>query len=197
VDSLHHATVRGPKPAGGTKLRGWRAHVALAVVGLVVAVTWLPALPLPTQSVQTLPSAITRALPAGDPLVLTYPYPLTYEDTAMLWQAEDDFSFRLFGVYAMVPQQDGQPLAQSPLLDPPEVQAYLATEEGGSSSYHRVSPLANEVAPTRDFVVRQHVGAVLLSLSAPNAKRVARTFSAALGPPKVTGGGFDLWLTAH
>jgi len=198
LDTLRRSTVRGPKPAGGTKAGGWRANVALAVVCLVVGVTWLPAWPFPSQSVETLPLAVTRALPAGNPLVLAYPYPLTADDMAMLWQAEADFPFRLFGVYAMVPQLDGRPAAQSPLLYPPAVQEYLAAEEVGSISYYpAVSPLVNEVAQTRDFVVRQHVGAVLVSLSAPNATTVARTFSAALGPPKLTSGGFELWVTAH
>jgi hypothetical protein len=198
LDTLHRGTVRGPKPAGGTKVGGWRAHVMLAVVCLVVGVTWLPAWPFPTQSVQTLPSAVTRALPAGNPLVLTYPFPLTHDDMAMLWQAEAGFPFRLFGVYAMVPQLDGRPAAESPLLNPPAVQEYLAAEDVGSiSHYPAVSPLVNEVAQTKDFVVRQHVGAVLVSLSAPNATAVARTFSAALGAPKVTSGGFELWVTAH
>jgi hypothetical protein len=117
---------------------------------------------------------------------------------AMLWQAEAGFSFRLFGVYAMVPQFDGGPEAQSPLLHPPAVQEYLASEEVGSiSSYSAVAPGVNVVMQTREFVVHQHVGAVLVSLSAPNATKVAKTFSAALGPPKFTSGGFELWVTAR
>ena len=36
-------------------------------------------------------AAVVRALPAGDPLVLTYPYPVTASDSAMVWQAEAGF----------------------------------------------------------------------------------------------------------
>jgi hypothetical protein len=197
LDAHRRSTVRGPKPAGGTKAGSWRANMALAVVCVVVVVTWLPAWPFPTQSVESLPSAVTRAFPAGNPLVLAYPYPLTDEDMAMLWQAEDDFSFRLVGVYAMVPQLDGWPAAQSPLLQPPAVQEYLAAEEAGLSTYPAVSRRVDEAAQTRDFVNHQHVGAVLVSLSAPHATSVARTFTAALGPPKLTSGGFELWVTAR
>ena len=198
LDSIRRSTASRSEPAGGTKAGGWRACVALAIVCLVVGVTWLPAWPFPSQPVETLPLAVTRALPGGNPLVLAYPYPLTDHNTAMLWQAEADFPFRLFGVYAMVPQFDGQPDPYSPLLNPPAVQEYLAAEEAGPKSpYNDVSPLVNMVAETRVFVVRQHVGAVLVDRAAPHAATVAKTFSAAFGPPTLTRGGFELWVTAH
>jgi hypothetical protein len=50
------------------------------------------------------------------------------------------------------------------------------------------------VTQVKDFVVRRHVDAVLVDLSAHNAAKVANTFSAALGHPKLTNGGFDLWV---
>jgi hypothetical protein len=199
LDTMHRRGVRAPELAGGApKSASWRANVALAAVFLVVAVTWLPAWPFSSQSVQRLPSAMVRALPAGDPLVLTYPYPQTDDDSAMLWQAESGFPFRLSGVYAMVPQQDGRPAAQAPLLRPDAVQEYLAAEEAGSLSRYPM-PLANVdmVTQARDFVARQHVDAVLLDLSATNGTRVANLFSAAFGSPRLTSGGFDLWVTAQ
>jgi hypothetical protein len=120
---------------------------------------------------------------------------LTDDDGAMLWQAEAGFSFRLSRIYAMVPQRDGRPDAESPLLHPYVVQEYLATEEVGSiSDYPRV-PADHNVAPQiKIYVARQHVGAILISRSAPNATAVARTLNAALGPPKLTDRNFELWV---
>jgi hypothetical protein len=196
LDSIHRGDVLRPEPVDRWKSR--RANAAFAAVFVVVGVTWLPAWPFTSQSVQRLPSTVVKALPAGDPLVLTYPYPLTADDNAMLWQAEAAFPFRLLGVYAMVPQRDGRPAAQAPLLRPDAVQEYFAAEETGSiSSYPKPSPNVDMVAQVREFVVRYHVDAVLVNLSATNAARVEELFSSALGPPRLTNGGFDLWVTGR
>ena len=196
VDSIHRGGVHRPELVGRWRSASWRANAALAVVFVVVAVTWLPAWPFSSQSVQRLPAAVVKALPAGDPLVLTYPYPLPADDSAMLWQAEAGFPFRLSGVYAMVPQGDGRPAPRAPLLHPAAVQEYLAAEETGSLvGYAEPSPNVDMVAQVREFVVRQHVDAVLVNLSTPNAARVGGTFSTALGPPRLTSGGFELWVT--
>ena len=80
LDSIHRGGVHRPEPAGRWKSAIWRAHAALAAVFLVVAVTWLPQWPFTSQPAQRLPSAVVHALPAGDPLVLTYPYPLPTAD---------------------------------------------------------------------------------------------------------------------
>jgi hypothetical protein len=194
LDSIHRGGVHGPELVGAPKSANWRSNAAFAAVFLVVGVTWLPAWPFSSQSVQRLPSVVVKALPAGDPLVLTYPYPLAAHDSAMLWQAEAGFPFRLSGVYAMVPQRDGRPAPQAPLLHPDAVQEYLAAEET-SPRYPRPSPNVDMVAQVRDFVVSQHVDAVLVNLTATNAARVADMFSAAFGPPRLTSGGFELWVT--
>ena len=197
LDSIHRGGMHRPELAGRWKSANSRASAALAAVFLVVGVTWLPALPLSSQSVQRLPSAVVRALPAGDPLVLTYPYPIPADDSAMLWQAEAGFPFRLSGVYAMVPQRDGRPAPRAPLLQPAVVQEYFAAEEDGSRpSYPAPSPNVDMVAQVREFVVRQHVDAVVLNLSATNAARVGDMLSTALGPPRLTSGYFELWVTS-
>ena len=198
LDRIHRGDVHWPELIGGSWSVNQRATVASVGVVLVVGLTWLPAWPFATQPVQKLPSAVLSALPAGDPLLLTYPYPLTADDSAMVWQAEAVFPFRLSGVYAMVPQRVGPPAAQAPLLDPGAVQEYLAAEEAGrKSDYPRPSPDVDMAAAAREFVARQHVDAVLVSLSATNAARVSEVFSRALGPPRLTSGGFELWVTAR
>jgi hypothetical protein len=196
LDHIHRNAVRQRERTGGLESAKWRANAALAAVALVVVVTWLPAWPFVSQSTQKLPAAVVRALPANDPLVLTYPYPLPERDGAMLWQAEAGFPFRLSGVYAMVPERDGRPATEAPLLQPYAVQEYLDAQESGSTPrYPKPPPNVDMAAQVKDFVVRQHVDAVLVNLSASNAAEVANTFSAALGPPKVTSGGFELWVT--
>lgn len=196
LDWIHRDGAHRPEPAFRSNSANWRANASLAAVFLVVGLTWLPAWPFSSQSVQKLPSTVVRDLPHSDPLVLTYPYPITAHDTAMLWQADANFPFRLSGVYAMVPQRDGLPAAQAPLLHPDAVQEYLAAEEAGSTSrYPWPSPNVDMVAQIREFVVHQHVGAVLVNLSTANAARVGDRLSAALGPPRLTSGDWELWVT--
>ena len=52
------------------------------------------------------------------------------------------------------------------------------------------------VAQVREFVIRQHVDAVLVNLSATNAARVGDMLSTALGAPRLTSGCFELWVTS-
>ena len=195
LDTIRLDGVHRPRRAAGAKSAKWRANAALAAVSLVVVVTWLPAWPFASQSVERLPPAVVEGLPGGDPLVLTYPYPLPERDSAMVWQAEAGFPFRLSGAYASVPQHDGRPAGQAPLLHPYAVQEYLDAEESWPYlRYPAPSPNVAMAAQVEDFVVRQHVDAVLVDLSAHNAGKVANTFSAALGRPELTSGGFDLWV---
>jgi hypothetical protein len=195
LDDIHCAPVHGSELVVGSRSANWRARGSLVAVFLVVGVTWMPAWPFSSESVQKLPSAVVQALPAGDPLVLTYPYPLTAADSAMLWQAEAGYPFRLSGVYAMVPRPDGRPTAQAPLVQPEAVQEYFAAEEAGVSNYPSPPRNVDMVAQLREFVARQRVDAVLVNLSATNAARVRNVFSIALGPPRLTSGGFELWVT--
>jgi hypothetical protein len=194
LDYIHRAGVRRPDRTG-LKSTKWLANAALAAVSIVVVVTWLPAWPFVSSSVQELPPPVASVLSARDPLVLTYPYPLPEHNIAMLWQAEAGFSFRLSGVYAKVPQHDGRPASQAPLLHPYAVQEYLDAEESWPYlRYPRPSPNVALAAQVKDFVIRQHVDAVLVDLSASNAAKVANTLSAALGRPKLSSGGFELWV---
>lgn len=196
LDRIRRGEVRWSLKVGASRSANWHASAVLVTLLAVVGITWFPAWPFASQPVQRLPSAIVRALPTDNPLVLTYPYPLTGGDSAMVWQAEAGFPFRLSGVYAQVPQPDGQPKAQAPLVHPEAVQEYFAAEEtGATSSYPKLPPHARLVTPVRAFVAGQHVDAVVVSLSAPHGGAVAELFTTALGPPRLTAGGFELWIT--
>ncbi len=166
---------------------------AFCLVSVVLVVTWLPTWPYPSQPVTVLPVAVTRVLPSGNPIILSYPYPVFPEDRAFLWQAGAQFSFRLLGVYGRVPGPDLRASTIPPLLNPPAVQEYLVAEDGLSDYYPAPPPLKQVVGQTRIFAARQDVRGVLVDLAAPHGKTVAQIFTDALGQPLVTSGQFVLW----
>lgn len=97
--------------------RPWRFGVALLPIVLaaiaIVPVWALYEVPTQTESVQ-LPQWFTstaRHLPSGS-VVLTYPFSASASLTSqpMVWQAVDDFDFRLAGGYVKVPGPGGGPL---------------------------------------------------------------------------------------
>jgi hypothetical protein len=117
----------------------------------VVVTTQLPRWPYPTTPASSLPAQIRRAIPAGDPVALTYPYPrhtpgavqvLQDHTDPMLWQLEDNFDFRLLGGYAIRSgtsadaNQDvnAGALAHAHVdpapMDPRGLQQFLAYQEG-------------------------------------------------------------------
>ena len=173
---------------------------AFTVVSVALVVTWLPTWPYPSQAVNLLPVAVTKAIPAGNPIILAYPYPIAPEDQANLWQAGARRSFRLFGVYGFVAGVGRRSTTIPPLLNPPAVQEYLVGEDGvrrfypANPQFYPVSPSLDQVvSQTRIFVARYGVQAVLVDLAAPHGRTVADMFTTALGQPVVTSGQFDLW----
>ncbi len=64
-------------------------------------------------------------------VVLTYPYPEPPYAGTMLWQAIDDFGFRLLGAYATIRTPSGTASLAPPLTKPAYVQEFLATAEAG------------------------------------------------------------------
>jgi hypothetical protein len=178
-------------PRGGFVVR--RPVVGLAASFVVLVGSWLPAWPYPSQAVRMLPTVLTRALPSGDPVVLTYPYLADPEDRALLWQAEGHFSFRLLGNYGIAPDSHGRATNVPPLLGPPAVQEFLV-EQDNSEWYPPPPPLGRVIAETRVFVRRYDVRAVIVDLTAPHATTVANMLAKAFGPNSLTVGGFELWV---
>lgn len=119
--------------ARGRTRRSWRAaspgRLAIAGLTVVSAVALVPRWPYRTfpLAVGVHPSESTiglRTIPSGD-TVLTYPYPTSFFDDAMLWQALDHMNFRLLGSYALVPIRDGQASIFPTILEPRDVEAML------------------------------------------------------------------------
>ncbi len=88
-----------------------RLHtVALLVLVAVAFVPLLDQFPVVREQRATAPqltSSLGRSVPSGG-VVLAFPYPRAHNDEPMLWQAEDEMSFRLVGGYALVPGAVGR-----------------------------------------------------------------------------------------
>jgi hypothetical protein len=92
--------------------RPWRRRASLGVVGALAVLSvlsLLPKWPYATYSVRINTAERAKSLaviPTGS-VVVTYPYPTTFFDAPMLWQALDGMRFRLVGGYALVPNGKG------------------------------------------------------------------------------------------
>lgn len=101
--------------AGGAGLGAMLTHpvtrrVGAAAVTAALVVPWLFAWPVPLRTMQiATPAWITRTaahLP-GDAVVLFYPFPSSYEDQALVWQAEQGMTYRVVGGRGIVADRAG------------------------------------------------------------------------------------------
>jgi hypothetical protein len=185
----------------GKWIRG-RGSTLFAVVTLAVLVaTQLPEWPEPygPQSAIALPAALTRAIPAGDPVAITYPYDIWATDEPMLWQVEDDFRFRLLGGYAYHPYSSNSslPFLIPRPMSPPGTQQFLTNQEGVSSLGPEMPVGPKLVAVTRSTVSKYDIRLVVVDRSMTGSAAVMELFSDALGPPKVSAGHFSMWADWH
>ena len=179
----------------------------LAVTLLVVlAVTLLPRWPYATTRATTrataLPAPIRQAVPAGDPVAVTYPYATYFHVQPMVWQANDDFGFRLLGGYGFHPWPHSadpsgylgldRPLEPEP-MNPEGLQRFLANQEG-VTLYGPQPPLNSSlVGVTRATLSKYSVKVVIVDRSAGGSRLVMKLFRMALGLPTATAGSFVLW----
>ena len=195
--ALDDLSQRSHKPATVPRpRRDWApvpAGFAFTIVSVALVVTWLPAWPYPSQAVTLLPAGLTKALPADDPIVLAYPYPVAPEDQADLWQAGARLSFRLVGVYGFVPGSGRRSTVITPLLNPPSLQEFLVREDGLDTLYPAPPPVGQVISQAKIFVARYGVQAVIVDVATLHSRTVAKMFTAALGRPSVTTGEFELW----
>jgi hypothetical protein len=181
--------------AGPGRRRG--SAILTAVTLALLVVTWLPQWPYVRSQAATMPAAVARAVPHGDPVVLTYPFPTVFGMQAMMWQAEDDFKFRLLGGYSYHPTARGAPTPYPSLMRPSEVQQFL-TASGGSPIYGSASPVSPRlVTSTRAFLSRYHVRLVVVDRSVGHSGPVMELFNDALGRPKISVGQFAVWADWH
>ena len=193
LDDMH----RDPASIAEPGRRRKRSAVLAAVTLAVIVVTWLPQWPYARSQAVTIPAVVARAVPPGDPVVLTYPFPSLFGMQAMMWQTEDDFKFRLNGGYSYHPTSSGAPISGASPLRPLEVQQFL-TASGGCSLCGSAIPVSPQmVASTRTFLSRYHVRLVVVDRSVGSSAPVMELFNDALGHPKISVGNFAVWADWH
>jgi hypothetical protein len=132
------------------------ATVLMASATVLSVVTLLPAWPYVSYRVTINASERPKALaviPTGS-VVLTYPYPTTFFDAPMLWQANDRMRFKLVGGYALVPSKKGTATVFPERLEPAVVESMLVNS---------VSPVAVPNYPVAIAVSRTvHASSVVV-----------------------------------
>lgn len=182
----------------GSSRRRWGRDAGLAAVGLACLAPLVPAWP-----VATAPAAVPRLFATGArPLaarsvVLTFPFPVSPDDQAMLWQAFAGYRFDLVGGYALVPGPRGRVSSQPPQRRPFPVQLALGYEAAGVDGYLRSK--RPELGPSLVEAVRRYlaangVDAVVVDPSlGEHPETVTALFRAAIGRPPRSVGGVLLW----
>jgi hypothetical protein len=175
----------------------------LAVTVLVVlAVTLLPKWPYATTPTPTLPAQIRQAVPAGDPVAVTYPYATYFHVQPLVWQVNDGFDFRLLGGYGVHPWPHSadpsgyigfdRPVEPVP-MSPEGLQRFLANQEGVTLYGPRPPLNSRLVDVTRATLSKYNVKVVIVDRLAGGSRPVAKLFQMALGSPTATAGSFVLW----
>lgn len=194
---LDDARRRAPV-ASGRRVRAGTVWFLVTVIILVGS--QLPRWPYGTQPVQALPTAIRTAMPAGEPVAMTYPSATSVTTQPMVWQAEDSFGFRLIGGFAGHPGPDGTKTPEPNPMQPPDLMDFLETEQSHYLPYPYYAPplapvSAGLVAATAPILRANHVRVVLVDRAAPGSARVMELFTMALGPPTTTAGDFAMWAS--
>ncbi len=174
-----------------------RPVVVVAAILAVLVVTQLPRWPISSshrtaQPAIALPRAITDAVPAGDPVAITYPYAGI---RPMVWQANAGFRFRLLGGYAYRPGAHGAPTLWPSAMSPPQLQQFLGHEEQ-SSGYRNLEPIdATLVDAAREAIDRYNIRTVIVDGEVPGSAQVAALFTEVLGSPSAIADHFSIWIT--
>jgi hypothetical protein len=208
LDAVHRYKPVVPRqtPKGRLRMAGFHDRALAITVLVVLVVTLLPRWPYPTTPASTLPSQIRRAIPAGDPIAITYPYAAYRHVEPMEWQATDGFAFRLLGGYGYHAWPAGADPGvyihgwvgnsrpeYPPPMNPAGLQRLLADQEDVPLYGPRPSLNASLVDDTRATLAKYRVKVVIVDRSATGSGPVADLFSMTLGSPTASDGPFVLW----
>jgi hypothetical protein len=194
LDDMRRAPVG--RRSGSARGR-WTRRGSAVIAGVTLAVLVATQLPLwpdsyAGQPAVSLPGTITRAVPSGEPVAITYPYDTWATNEPMLWQAEDGFNFRLLGGYGYLSEL-GHPSLVPSIMSPPGTQQFLASQEGVSIFGPALPVSPTLVATTRSTVSRYDIRLVIVDRSMSGSGPVMELFNEALGPPELSAGQFSMW----
>jgi len=98
------------------------------------------------------------------------------------------------GGYSDHPDANGLPILFPTLMSPPDLQQFLASQDG-FNPYGRPLPFGPQlVEETRRTLTQYGIGAVIVDRSVSGSGPVVQLFTDAMGAPKVSAGQFSLWL---
>lgn len=203
LDEIHTRIERSGRPRWLT--RAWRRGSAVVAATVVVVVSLVVAVPLlPRHSQDATPADVSsfftsgsaRAIPPGS-VVLTYPYPtaptgqslfgsrdVATVGDALLDQAVSGMRFDLIGGYGWVPGP-AEVTPRPSQLQPASVEILFNESFSGSATRaERLLLLHSDLtADLRLFLLRYHVGTVIVLPIGVHPETVIRHLTKAIGPP--------------
>ena len=194
LDDVRRAATRSPLHGRSTH-RVRNVVLPLAVLAVVV-VTQLPKWPNASQPVRPLPPAFSDAIPAGDPITVTYPIASPLFPQPMLWQALDGFRFQLVGGYAEHPDPNGAPTGMPNPMRPTGLDQFLEGQEAYNKYLPPVPVTPALVSRVRNVAAQNDVRLVIVDRSVKGARAVTDVFSLAFGPPQVVSPSYVLWASS-
>ena len=183
----------------------------MGVVALIIvaAALMLPLTPLATSSLPWSPDVATAlaTIPSGA-VVLNYPLPVSPWTESMVWQAQDEMRFRLIGGYITNQASPTYGSSNPVFIEPKAVEETLFRAQSGpyvsepfSPYYQAPNPRINVRRALCDFLVRNHVGAVVFwkggEYRGVSPSTIHRLFRSTLGSPTHVGarGTIQIWIT--
>ncbi len=139
-------------------------------------------------------------MPPDDPVAITYPFANSTFTEPMIWQAEDDFAFRLTGGFAAHPGPYGTKTPNPNPMEPPEMMVFLEIAQQILSPYptyaSKLEPVTPElVSDTSAALEQNHIRMVLVDRTTPGAERSSSSFAAPLGYVRSQSGHFVIWTS--
>jgi hypothetical protein len=177
--------------------RRWLGLLLNACIWAALGLSWLVAWPLPfaVQPVRT--PAWVAHVPAGA-VVLAYPFPSSYRDQALVWQAAAGFRFALVGGRGIVPGPAGQ---ADHGLTPGTPAGILSALSTSYAPHTRLAlpalPDAAAISTFRAALARWGVTIVVMSGGGRAPDYARQWLTAAIGSPPAREYGVWIWTGAR
>ena len=172
------------------------AGAVACVVLVILVVTQLPTWPNASQPAGGLPTAVSDAIPTGNPVTISYPIASPFYPEPMVWQVAAGYRFRLVGGYAEHPDLTGAPTGVPDEMNPAGLDLFLEGQEAYNPYLPPVAVTPTLIATARLVAKRNDVRMLIVDRWAKGAAAVVQVFSAAFGSPSVSTARFALWESA-